>query len=53
LDIAFDEDDSRIRKNNASHNMAILRQISLKILNQHKTVKKIIKRKRNKLVVNS
>ncbi len=48
LDVAFHEDDSRIRKDNAPENFAILRQISLNLLNQEKTLKKGVKRKRNK-----
>ncbi|BAZ69422.1 transposase ISAs1 family protein [Fischerella sp. NIES-4106] len=48
LDIAFDEDESRIRKDNAPENFAVLRQISLNLLNQEKTLKKGVKRKRNK-----
>jgi predicted transposase YbfD/YdcC len=46
LDIAFDEDDSRIRKDNAPENFAVLRQIALNLLNQEKTLKKGVKRKR-------
>lgn len=48
LDVAFNEDDSRIRKDNAPENFAILRQIALNLLNQEKTLKKGVKRKRNK-----
>ena len=48
LDIAFDEDDSRIRKDNAPENFAVLRQIALNLLNQEKTLKKGVRRKRNK-----
>lgn len=48
LDIAFREDDSRIRKDNAPENFAVLRQIALNILNQEKTLKKGVKCKRNK-----
>ncbi len=48
LDIAFNEDDSRIRKDNAPENFAVLRQIALNLLNQEKTLKKGVKRKRNK-----
>jgi hypothetical protein len=48
LDIAFDEDESRIRKDNAPENFAVLRQIALNLLNQEKTLKKGVKRKRNK-----
>lgn len=47
LDIVFREDDCRIRKGNAAQNFAILRHISLNLLNQEKNLKKGIKRKRN------
>ncbi|GAA6618972.1 ISAs1 family transposase [Scytonema sp. NUACC26] len=48
LDVQFNEDSSRIRKDNAPHNLAILRHIALNLLNQEKTVKAGVKRKRNK-----
>jgi predicted transposase YbfD/YdcC len=48
LDVAFHEDDCRIRKDNAPQNFAILRQIALNLLNQETTLKKGVKRKRNK-----
>jgi predicted transposase YbfD/YdcC len=47
LDIAYREDDCRIRKDNAAHNFAILRHISLNLLNQEKNLRKGIRRKRN------
>jgi predicted transposase YbfD/YdcC len=47
LDVAYREDDCRIRKDNASQNFAILRHISLNLLNQEKHLKKGIRRKRN------
>ena len=37
LDIAFREDDSRVRKGNSDHNLAILRHIALNLLKQEKT----------------
>lgn len=46
LDVAFLEDDCRIRKENAPHNFAVLRHIALNLLNQEKTVKTGIKNKR-------
>jgi hypothetical protein len=48
LDVAFQEDNSRIRKENAPQNFAILRQIALNLLNQETTLKKGVKRNRNK-----
>jgi len=39
LDMAFREDESRIRKDNAPQNMAILRHITLNLLKQEKSVK--------------
>lgn len=48
LDVAFHEDDSRIRKDNAPQNFAILRHIALNLLNQENTVKTVIKNKRLK-----
>ncbi len=48
LDVAFREDDCRIRKEHAPQNFAILRHISLNLLNQEKTLKTGIKNKRLK-----
>ena len=48
LDVQFLEDDSRIRKDNAPENLAIVRQISLNLLNQEKTVKNGIRNKRKR-----
>ena len=48
LDVAFCEDDCRIRKEHAPQNFAILRHISLNLLNQEKTLKTGIKNKRLK-----
>lgn len=48
LDIAFREDDSRIRKGYASENMAILRHIALNKLKNEKSLKRGIKAKRKK-----
>jgi predicted transposase YbfD/YdcC len=47
LDVAYREDDCRIRKDNAAQNFAIIRHISLNLLNQEKHLKKGVKRKRN------
>jgi predicted transposase YbfD/YdcC len=46
LDIAFNEDRSRVRKNNAPQNFAILRHMALNLLKQEKTAKGGIKAKR-------
>ena len=48
LDVQFNEDSSRIRKDNAPQNLAIIRHIALNLLNQDNTVKAGVKRKRNK-----
>jgi predicted transposase YbfD/YdcC len=48
LDVQFNEDDSRIRNGNAPQNLAIIRHIALNLLNQEKTLKAGVKRKRNK-----
>lgn len=46
LDMAFDEDCSRIRKDYGPENFAILRHIALNLLKQEKTSKRSIKGKR-------
>lgn len=46
LDIAFREDDSRIRQGNAAENMAVLRHIAVNMLKQDHSVKGGIKNKR-------
>jgi predicted transposase YbfD/YdcC len=46
LDIAFREDDSRIRKGNGAQNFAVLRHIALNALKQETTAKLGIKNKR-------
>ena len=46
LDIAFREDDSRLRKGNGAQNFAVLRHIALNLLKQEKTAKCGIKNKR-------
>jgi predicted transposase YbfD/YdcC len=46
LDVAFREDDCRVRKGNAAQNLAILRHMALNLLKQEKTAKGGIKAKR-------
>lgn len=46
LDIAFDEDHCRVRKQNGPENFSILRHIALNLLKQDKTSKRSIKTKR-------
>lgn len=46
LDIAFREDECRVRKDHAPQNLAVLRHIALNLLRAEKTVKNGIKNKR-------
>jgi len=48
LDVAFREDDSRVRKGDGAQNLAILRHIALNLLRQEKSAKCGIKAKRLK-----
>jgi len=48
LDMAFREDDSRIREGHADENMAVVRHIALNLINQEKTTKRGVKGKRLK-----
>lgn len=48
LDIAFREDESRIRKDNAPANFAVMRHMALNLLRQETSVKRSIKTKRLK-----
>jgi hypothetical protein len=48
LDIAFNEDHSRVRKDHAPQNFATIRHMALNLLKQEKTVKVGIKGKRLK-----
>lgn len=46
LDVAFREDDSRVRKDNAPENLAILRQIAINLIKQEKSANVGINNKR-------
>jgi predicted transposase YbfD/YdcC len=46
LDVAFREDESRIRNKHSAENMVVLRHIALNLLKQEKTAKRSIKSKR-------
>lgn len=46
LDVSFREDESRIRKDNAPENMAVLRHIALNMIKKETSLKKSIKSKR-------
>ena len=48
LDVAFREDDSRIRQGHAQHNLAILRRLALNLLRNEKSAKVGIAAKRKR-----
>ena len=48
LDVAFNEDQCRIRRGHGAQNLAVLRHIALNLLKQEKTAKCGIKAKRKK-----
>ena len=48
LDVAFREDESRIRKNHAPVNMALLRHIAVNLLKQEQTAKVGLSNKRKR-----
>ncbi len=48
LDIAFREDDSRVRTGHADHNLAVLRHIALNLLRQEQSSQVGVKAKRLK-----
>jgi len=49
LDVGFRKDESRVRKDHAPENLAMLRHIALNFLKQETTLKRAIKTKRFKL----
>jgi len=53
LDIAFQEDQSRLRKGHGPHNFALLRHIGLNLLKQEKTEKIGVKAKRLRAAVDA
>jgi predicted transposase YbfD/YdcC len=48
LDVSFDEDESRIRKDHAPHNMATLRRLALNLLRQDAKHKRGVKTRRHR-----
>ena len=48
LDVAFDEDHSRVRTGHADQNLAVIRHLPLNLLKQERTAKVGIKAKRKK-----
>src|ERR1700736_1493238 len=48
LDVAFREDECRIRKNNAPENFSILRRVALNLINNEKTSKRGVNAKRKR-----
>ncbi len=53
LDVSFNEDLSRVRRNNASENMSVLRHLVLNLLRQETSFKKGLKAKRFKAALDT
>lgn len=53
LDVSFNEDLSRVRRNNASENMSVLRHLVLNLLRQETSFKKELKAKRFKAALDT
>lgn len=53
LDVEFDEDRSRIRRDNAPENIAAVRHVALNLLKQEKTLKTSIGKKRLKCAMSN
>ena len=52
LDIAFREEDSRVRKENAPQNLALIQHVALNMLKQEKTAKGGVNAKRLQAALN-
>jgi predicted transposase YbfD/YdcC len=48
LDVAFREDDSRVRRDNGAENLAVIRHVALNLLRQDRSTKLGVKNKRKK-----
>ena len=53
LDVSFNEDLSRVRRDNAAENMAVIRHVVLNLLRQEKSCKKGLKAKRFKAALDT
>ena len=53
LDVSFNEDLSRVRRNNASENMSVLRHLVLNLLRKETSLKKGLKAKRFKAALDT
>ena len=53
LDVTFDEDRNRVRRGEASENLAVVRHVALNLLKKEQTLKKSIKKKRFKCAMSN